>query len=133
MPWQTKLHLAPSLGRNQTPETTLLETMGQKLKREATPTKVHTLTPADKTPQTIPHGLPGGSEATPMGALARTRHQDKNPLDDSTRIAQGLRGSYRVHKPRVPNGPTFQQKLGPTNNVANDMQLLGCPGYLTIG
>ena len=36
-----------------------------------------------------------------------------------------------VHKPRVPHGPTSQQKLGPADDVANDTQLLGQPKDLT--
>ena len=54
----------------------------------------------------------------------------KNPLDDSTQIARGLEGSYRVHKLRVPHGPASQQKFGPADDVANDAQLLGWPKYL---
>ena len=37
----------------------------------------------------------------------------------------------RVHKPGVPHGPAFQQKLGPADDVANNAQLLGQPKYLT--
>ena len=76
---------------------------------------------------------PGGSGATPAGALARTCRQDKNPLDDSTRITQGLGGSCWVCKPGVPHGPASQQSLGPADNVANDAQLLGRPKNLTTG
>ena len=39
----------------------------------------------------------------------------------------------RVHKPGVPNGSTFQQKLSPADGITNDAQLLGRPRYLTIG
>ena len=63
--------------------------------------------------------MPGGSGATPTGALARTRRQDKNPLDDSTQITRGLEGSYRVHKPEVPRGPASQQRLGPSRQTHN--------------
>jgi len=48
-----------------------------------------------------------------VGALARTHHQDKNPPDDSVRIARGLGGSCRVHKPGVPRGPASAPGLGP--------------------
>jgi len=92
--------------------------------------KTHAHSPADNTPQTILLESPGGSGDTPAGALARTRHQVKNPLDDSTRIARGLGGSCQVHKPRVLHGPASQQKLGPADDVANDAQLLGQPKYL---
>jgi len=74
--------------------------------------------------------LPGGSRATPAGALERTHRQNKNPPNDSTRIAWGLGGSYRVHKPKVPHGPASQQRLGLAEDVANDTQLLGWPKYL---
>jgi hypothetical protein len=37
----------------------------------------------------------------------------RNPPDNSTRIARGLRGSYRVHKPRVPRRPASPQRFGP--------------------
>ena len=36
----------------------------------------------------------------------------------------------RVHKPRVPRGPTSQQWLGPTGNIADNAQLMGRPKYL---
>ena len=63
-----------------------------------------------------------------QGAHARTRRQGKkNPLDDSARIARGLGGSCRVHKPRVPHGPAFQQRLGLADNIANNAQLMGRP------
>ena len=86
--------------------------------------RVRSCAPADET-RTSPTGNmrkpPDGSAqttrglgATPMGALARTRLQDKNPPDDSARIAQGLGGSCRVHKPGVPRGPASQQRLGPS-------------------
>ena len=39
----------------------------------------------------------------------------------------------RVHKPRVPNKSSPQQKLGPADDVANDTQLLGRPRNLTTG
>ena len=65
-----------------------------------------------------------------MGALARTRRRDKNPPDDSTRIARGLGGCYRVHKPEVHHGPTSQQRLGPIDNVVSNTQLMGWPKYL---
>ena len=39
----------------------------------------------------------------------------------------------RIHKPGVPNGPAFQQKLGPVDGITNDVQLLGRPRYLTTG
>ena len=83
-----------------------------------------------KPPQTILPKSPGGSGATPAGALARTRCQDKNPPDYSTRIVRGLGVSCRVHKPEVPHGPASQQKLGPTDDVVNDAQLLGRLKYL---
>ena len=67
----------------------------------------------EKTPQMVLPEPPGGSRATPTGALARTRCQDKNPPDDSARIAWGLRGSCRVHKPKVPRGPASQTKARP--------------------
>ena len=38
--------------------------------------------------------------------------------------------SSRVHKPGVSHGPASQQRLGPADNVANDVQLLGRPKYL---
>jgi len=78
-----------------------------------------------KNRQTILPESPGGSGSTPAGVLTRTHRQDKNPLDDSTRIARGLRGSCRVHKPRVPHGPASQQRLGPADNIVNNAQLLG--------
>jgi len=46
---------------------------------------------------------------------------------------EGLESNCRVHKPRVPNGPTSQQKLGPADDITNDAQLLGQPRYLTTG
>ena len=42
----------------------------------------------------------------------------------------GAQGSCRVHKPGVPHGPASQKKLGPTDNIANNAQLLGQPKYL---
>ena len=66
-----------------------------------------------KTPQPVLPEPPGGSGATPAGALARTRRQDKNPPDDSAQIARGLGGSCRVHKPGVPRGPAPMPGLGP--------------------
>lgn len=81
-------------------------------------------------PRTIlPESL-GGSGATPAGALTRTHHQDKNSLDDSTRIARGLGGSCRVHKPGVPHGSTSQLRLSPAGNVVDNTQLMGRPKYL---
>ena len=38
----------------------------------------------------------------------------KNPLDDSARIARGLGGSCRVHKPGVPRGLASTPRLGPS-------------------
>ena len=40
--------------------------------------------------------------------------KDKNPPDNSIRIARGLRGSCRVHKPGVPRRPASQQRLSPS-------------------
>ena len=56
---------------------------------------------------------PGGSGATPVGALARTYRQDKNPPDDSTRITRGLGGSCRVHKTQGPSGTSFHTEARP--------------------
>ena len=39
----------------------------------------------------------------------------------------------RVHKPRVPNGPASQQKLGSADDIANNAQFLGRPRYPIIG
>ena len=75
------------------------------------------------TPQTVLLEPPGGSGATPAGALARTRRQDKNPPDDSARISRGLGGSYRVHKPGVPWGPPSTPRLGPSRQHATDEPL----------
>ena len=70
--------------------------------------------------------MPGGSGATPVSALARTHRQNQeNPPNDSTQIVWGLRGSCRVHKPGVPHGLASQQRLGPTDDVANNAQTPG--------
>ena len=71
------------------------------------------LTNSETTPSRFGTNRPGGSGATPVGALARTHRQDKNPPDDSVRIARGLRGSCRVHKPGVPRGSASTPGLGP--------------------
>ena len=46
----------------------------------------------------------------------------------------GVLATYWVHKPGVSHGPASQQKLGPADDVAddvaNDAQLMGQPKYL---
>ena len=66
--------------------------------------------PLTNTPKQFCSKSPRGLGATPAGALARTHGQDKNPLDDSTRITRGLGGSCRVHKTRGPSGTSFHAK-----------------------
>ena len=41
-----------------------------------------------------------------------------------------LERNCRVHKPGVPHGQAFQQRLGPADNVASNEQLMGRPKYL---
>ena len=89
-------------------------------------TKISPTGKNEKTLRTILPKSSGGSGATPTGALARTHRRGKNPPDDSSRIARGLGGSCRVHKPGVPHGPASQQRLGPANNA----QLMGRPKHL---
>ena len=57
----------------------------------------------------------------------------KQPLHDFAEVPKGLRGSYQVHKTRVPDGPASQQKLGPADGITTNTRLLGRPRYLTTG
>ena len=57
--------------------------------------------------------------------LASQYQKEADKCSSGNTCEEAREKSCRVHKLRVPNGPASQHKLGPADDVANDVQLLG--------